>query len=140
MWFLIGTIKRRTRGVITFPYILHLRGQRKNARKSTKITQQKTYNCTYTYIRPPFGGTRVVEVENIKFYHGLTHCSSSTINCTLFLNNRKAHSYFTFKLDYSHNEIWYFESHLLATSDVELIKQHLRLIIDKIKRGGSADG
>ena len=34
------------------------------------------------------------------------------------------------------DRIWYFESHLLATSDVELIKQHLRLIIDKIKGGG----
>jgi hypothetical protein len=34
------------------------------------------------------------------------------------------------------DRIWYFESHLLATSDVELIKQHLRLIIDKTKGGG----
>ena len=33
------------------------------------------------------------------------------------------------------DRIWYFESHLLATSDVELIKQHLRLIIDKTKGG-----
>ena len=140
MWFLIGTIKRRTRGVITFPYILHLRGQRKkkqkNAKKkNAKITQQKTYNCTYTYIRPPFWGTRVVEVDKTfitRFYHGLTHCSSST----LFLNNRKAHiSHSSSIIHIIHNEIWYFESHLLATSDVELIKQHLRLIIDKVKGG-----
>ena len=41
--------------------------ERKKATKNAKITQQKTYNCTYTYIRPPFWGTRVVEVENI--YH-----------------------------------------------------------------------
>ena len=53
------------------------------------------------------------------------------------MNNRKAHiSHSSSIIHIIHNEIWYFESHLLATTDVELIKQHLRLIIDKIKGGG----
>ena len=90
MWFLIGTIQKTYEGGNNFSLYSTFIGNKKQATKNAKITQQKTYNCTYTYIRPPFWGTRVVEVEKTfltRFYHGLTHCSSST----LFLNNRKAH-------------------------------------------------